>query len=325
MELRFCTLGQFTLSRDGQVVPRAAWGTHRAAMLCRVLLTYRHTRLHKEQIQDWIWPHAGPDAAARNLRVALSELRRIVEPQRGRQDTSHFIENGGDTIRLNCEGIWIDSHELLLAAQPHPNAATLETLRAAADLYQGIYLPDDLYADWAQVERERLAIAYETVLSHLAEAYAQRQRPDEALHAVRQALVAHPTSERLTEQAMRFACVCGDPAQALAAYDRLVAALAGELGVAPSAPLTQMADDIRTGHHPTAVAAAALPPLRPAARHSAAGRADELLGLLEQSQQLLAEIEAAVLRMRSSRHALNVHAAQARQLQQQLRRSASLS
>ena len=95
MTHRFTTLGSFSLTIHGQPVPRVKWGTHRAVTLCKVLLTYRGQRLHKEQVQDWLWPRACSEAAARNLRVALSELRSVLEPERQPRAPSRFILNGG--------------------------------------------------------------------------------------------------------------------------------------------------------------------------------------------------------------------------------------
>jgi len=88
------------------------WGTHRAATLCKVLVTHRGQKLHKEQLQDWIWPDASPVAAARNLRVALSELRRCLEPDLPPRAMSRYLENGGESIGLRCDELWTDGQAL---------------------------------------------------------------------------------------------------------------------------------------------------------------------------------------------------------------------
>ncbi len=311
MVIKFYTLGRFLLVREGQPVPRAEWRTHRAATLCKALLTHRGQRLHKEQLQDWVWPDASAAAASRNLRVALSELRRVLEPDRQARDESRFIEASGDTVELCSDGMWIDSQQLIDAGEielSDPNAVL--TLKSAADLYRGPYLPDDLYEDWAGVERERLALALETVLLKLAQAHALNDQHAKALQVCRQALTANPTSEVFAEHAMQYATQMGDAAQALAVYQEFCAALETRLQLRPSPRLARMAQEIREKPREDAgvpvVRVAVTPPLQ----QPTVGKtivyvdAQTVEATLQRSQRLANDVAVAIQRIRRTRSAL---------------------
>jgi LuxR family transcriptional regulator, maltose regulon positive regulatory protein len=251
MNLQVYTLGRFQLYIHDQAVPRAAWGTHRAAQLFKLLLTYRYQALHKEQIQDWLWPNADLEASSRNLRVALSELRRVLEPDRSPYDPSRYILNGGETVCLNSDDLWVDSHQVLVAARLDPTDPTALPMLKAAALFSGEYLPDDLYADWTTVERERLRLAYERVLARLAEAYALQGEYAKSTHICRDALAVYPTAEIFVAHLLRYSIYTDETARALRAYAMLCAALDRELGVEPDATIIAMAERLRHGLAPT--------------------------------------------------------------------------
>ena len=322
MTHQFTTLGGFGLAIHGQAVPHARWGTHRAATLCKVLLTYRGQRLHKEQVQDWLWPHATVEAAARNLRVALSELRSVLEPERQPRDPSRFIQNGGESLSLNCDEAWIDSQVILDAAQLDPQAPdALHHLQAAAQLYRGVYLPDDLYEDWVQVERQRLTLAHETVQLKLSQAYAHRRQYSEAIQVLRQALVAHPTHEGFVEHLVHYTAQTRQPAIALAAYERLCQTLAAELATTPSPHLACLVQQVRDGTFATPPETVETPV--PARNRQWSGsmaltvEGQQLQTNLHRSQVLVGDLSDALAEMRVKRlrlqtQALHAHTVRAR-------------
>ncbi|MEM0934235.1 MAG: transcriptional regulator, partial [Bacteroidota bacterium] len=54
--IRFQTLGQFALWRDGEKVNAKDWGRDKTIQLIQYLISYRHKHaLHKESIMDHLW------------------------------------------------------------------------------------------------------------------------------------------------------------------------------------------------------------------------------------------------------------------------------
>ncbi len=248
MTLRFQSLGSFVVYRDGLPLPRSNWGSHRALTLAKVLLTHRNQAIHKEQLAEWIWPTARADAAERNLYIATSDLRRALEPDRTPRSPSRYVHTDGDTIELATNGGWVDADALLEAADVDAHAPhALPSLGEAARLYGGVYLPDDLYVDWAQVERERLALAHETILFKLADAHAARGDYQAAVIACRRGLIRYPLSEAGVARCMLYASQVGEAGLALRAYETLVSSLRREMQIEPQPHLARMAEQLRQG------------------------------------------------------------------------------
>ena len=310
MVIKFYTLGRFVLVRDGQAVPRAEWRTHRAATLCKVLLTYRGQRLHKEQLQDWIWPDVSASAASRNLRVSLSELRRVLEPDRQARDESPFIEVSGDTVELRTDDLWLDSQRVIEAGDVDPAAPNaLLQLQAAVDLCRGPYLPDDLYEDWAAVERERLALAHESIQLRLAQAYALNAQYTQALAICRHSLAVNPTSEVFAEHAMQYAVQLGDASQALVIYHEFCTELEARLQLRPSLHLTELAAQIRetpraAEPRPVRVPLASALPQPMVGKSVVFVEAQTVEATLQRSQELANDMALALKRIRQARSAL---------------------
>ena len=117
---------------------------------------------------------------------------------------------------------------------------TLARLRAALDLYEGDYLPEALYEDWAAETRERLLTLYLRAADRLAGALIDRDRYEEALNACQAILARDPCWERAYRLAMRAYTAQGNRPQALRAYQRCVDVLREQLDVEPSPETTAL-------------------------------------------------------------------------------------
>src|SRR5207253_1707696 len=91
-------IGPMRLTRDG--VPVDAPELRRARV--RQLLSALAVRpvLTRDQANELLWPGLAPAKAARNMRVTLTHLRRLLEPDRSGGDASYHLRTDGDTIRL---------------------------------------------------------------------------------------------------------------------------------------------------------------------------------------------------------------------------------
>jgi len=95
---RIDVIGRMRLTRDG--VPVDAPELRRARV--RQLLSALAVRpvLTRDQAIELLWPGLDPAKAARNMRVTLTHLRRLLEPDRSGGDASYHLRTDGDTIRL---------------------------------------------------------------------------------------------------------------------------------------------------------------------------------------------------------------------------------
>ncbi len=243
-QLRAQTLGAFRVWRgEVELAPRE-WQRDKARQLFQLFITERGRWLQRDEIVDRLWPSLGPEAAARDFKVALNALNRAVEPGHLPDEPFAFVAREGTAYRLRPEAdLWLDAAAFerrceagLRGPLSGPGSAeTLAHLRAALRLYTGDYLPDALYDDWSAEARERLLTLYLRAADRLAAALMQRQQYDEALDACQAILARDPCWESAYRTIMQAYARQGNRAQACRTYQRCVETLRQQLDVAPSA------------------------------------------------------------------------------------------
>jgi LuxR family maltose regulon positive regulatory protein len=248
---RVALLGSFRLWHHGREVPAEAWSRDKALGLFQLLVVNRGRGLHREQIQEALWPGARPDASALSLRVALSALHRAVEPDRARDELPRLVRREGTSLRLDTELVWTDVDEFTSlvrqarvadAAGHHEQA--IDVLRRALDLYRGDLLEERPYAEWAEEERRSLRDTHLRAASRAAELMVEVEAYDDALEVCDRLLARDPCCEAAYAQQARAHLGLGNRALALRACERCVATLREELDLDPSADVLALRDEL---------------------------------------------------------------------------------
>jgi tetratricopeptide (TPR) repeat protein len=89
--LQIHLLGDLQLWRGGQIVPSDAWSSRKACQLFKLLVTHRHRTVSSDELIEWLWPDLNPESARNSLWVAVSHLRRVLEPGKIGRGASTFI------------------------------------------------------------------------------------------------------------------------------------------------------------------------------------------------------------------------------------------
>lgn len=232
------TLGAFRVWRAGRPVDDGAWGRDKAVQLFQYLVTARRKRLDKEQIVDALWPDLDAAAGDRDFKVALNAVQRALEPERAARAEPRFVRRWGAAYGLDLADVWVDAEALeghVAAGNRALDAdrtAAVGHYEAAAALYAGDYLPERRYDDWASVEQERLQVLAFGAMTTLAELLLA-SNPLESLRLAGNVLAADPVWEDAWRVEMRAHAARGNRALAIRAWERCVAALDRELGIAP--------------------------------------------------------------------------------------------
>ena len=138
------------------------WLDQRSGQLLKYLICERHRRVASDEIADALWPHAGP-LTRNSVRHQVHVLRERLEPHRVSRAASRFIVTRRGGYMLDPEHVWLDADQFegeisaglrLLARGDASTAAT--RLERALALYRGDLLAENLYAEWALEERDRL-------------------------------------------------------------------------------------------------------------------------------------------------------------------------
>ncbi|HXF81206.1 MAG TPA: BTAD domain-containing putative transcriptional regulator, partial [bacterium] len=228
-------LGPFELRRNGKPVPAAAWPRAASRRLLQYLTVCRRA-VTREQVMEALWPGSDPARAANQLRVALSALRRVLEPSQPPRRPSVWLRAQGGEVSLIRERWEIDLDQFTAAIERSRRTAgepRLRALQEAVELYQGDLLEDAPYEEWAAPERERLLQLYLDAAAALAEAEVSSGRWPEALDRWRAVIAKAPADERAWRGVIRAYAAMDRRAEAIQAFEQCRAALA-DLGVGPS-------------------------------------------------------------------------------------------
>ncbi|HZR39792.1 MAG TPA: BTAD domain-containing putative transcriptional regulator, partial [Ktedonobacteraceae bacterium] len=262
--LTVTTLGRFAVYRDQQQLSGGNWKRRKVSGLFKLLISADQHRLHREQIQEILWPSSTSEQAANSFGTTLYLLRRALEPERTVGKDTPYISLSHDTTLLVSENIQIDADlfeagvkELQTSlAQKGSNQDNelISEFDRVLQLYTGDYLPEDLYEDWTQKRRERLRRFHCWLLEHAATlAIAQRMglRAREYL----QTLLEHDATDEQTHRLLMLVYArMGHRTDALNQFNQLRAILRSELNTAPLPETVALYRDIQNGRIPSDLA-----------------------------------------------------------------------
>jgi len=160
-QLRIHALGRTRVLREDEPLD-GSWQDNRAGEILKYLVTKRHRAVHADEIVEKLWPDGGVRGTG-GLRYFVHVLRQQLEPARPVRAPSSFVLAMRGGYALDDSRVWIDATEFeehveagLTAHQQKDVETALVRLQRGLDLYQGDFLAEVPYADWAINERDRL-------------------------------------------------------------------------------------------------------------------------------------------------------------------------
>jgi DNA-binding SARP family transcriptional activator len=254
--LRVALFERLRVWRGAEEIEPRAWQRKKAHQLLALLLTNRHRWLLREQICEMLWPEEARADAEAQFKVTLNALNAALEPARPPRVPPFYVRRQGSAYRFcPTDGLWLDVDEFerriaaaqSLAAGPGADslAAARDELLGAVGLYQGDYLSEYLYEEWAREERERLAAAYLEAATALADLLLQSEQPHEAVRLCESILARDPSWEQAYGILMRAYARQGNRRLAMVAYERCVRNLRSLLDVAPLPQTVRIYEAVR--------------------------------------------------------------------------------
>lgn len=155
--VRVRLLGGCTVEVDGRRVAMER-AKPRVRSLFRLLAVHAGAAVHREVIQEALWPEADAPAGARSLHVALSALRHQLDEVASRPGGGLVVREG-DAYRLDLtpDDVDVGRFEHAVAsgrlARARGEPAT-DAFARALDLYSGDLLPEEGPAEWVTERRD---------------------------------------------------------------------------------------------------------------------------------------------------------------------------
>src|ERR1700694_1484869 len=269
MSLEIATLGRFEVRRKHELLTGGNWSRRKVVDLFKLLLSAEQHRLHREQIQEILWPDSSLEQASNSLGKTLYLLRRALEPDlvAGKGSSSVYVSLDHDTLMLVLDAMTIDADNFEASTKQlqtrmrsrggqetaSQNLQMLDEFDRALSLYQGDYLPEDLYEDWPQRRRDRLRRMYSWLLENAAELAVANGAGQRACEYLLGLLEKNSADEQTHRQLMLIYARMGRRSDALDQYLLLRKALKEELHAAPLAETNDLLKRIQLGQIPVDV------------------------------------------------------------------------
>jgi DNA-binding SARP family transcriptional activator len=239
--LRIQTLGAFNVWLGRKELSAADWKREKSRQLLQVLVGNYGKWLHRDQITVILWPDADPKTASNNLKVSLSTLNQVLEPNRQRNDTPYFILRRADQYMLNPPaGILIDA--LQFDEQAH--APELSKLTEAAMLYRGRYFENNPIQEYFIFEEQYYHELYLHLMDKLIQNALDTNAYEQALDYAHALVTRDPLWEPAYRNLMRIYARMGNRSMVLQVYQQCQEALYRQLGSSVSSETRALAEEL---------------------------------------------------------------------------------
>ncbi len=211
-------LGPFEIEQGKRRLPYNEWPSKKSLLAFKYLaLNRKKGFVPREVLMELLWPESPLEIAQRNLNMAISTLRRTLEPAMRRGQSSYLLASK-DAFQLDLgPGGWTDAEifeRKAAAARKARETGDFDVcfvaLREAIDLYRGPLLPEEGRDDWCAGERKQLAASYGQLLVDLSTELLRRGDYAQAISVLDKAISLDPASEELCRKQMQLHAQTGN-------------------------------------------------------------------------------------------------------------------
>lgn len=244
LRLEFRVLGPIEVWEKGE---RLAVGGGRQRALLAALLLRPNEMVSTDHLIDELWGERPPETAATALHGFVSQLRKVLEPDRGSGATPAVLVTRSPGYALHAENDQIDAQLFerlfeegrdLLADDDAPAAS--ERLRQALALWHGAAFSEVADQPFAHAEALRLEELRLQALENRIEADLTLGKVAELVPELESLVAREPLRERLRWQLMRSLYASGRQAEALEVYQQTRRRLMDDLGIEPGRQLQEL-------------------------------------------------------------------------------------
>lgn len=192
--LRIEMLGGFSVSTKGRMVQ---FNRSSSRLLFQHLLVAYPRRMHEEELMEYVWPESEPAKSRANLRTAVKDLRRSLDPYavpRGSSYVTYDDQHYGLALPSESRLDYIRFADLISrcmrkeASDSGAVGGQVSDFRQALEIYRGPLLPMLPYESFVIELRERLQALYQKGSLRFAELLIEEQNTGEAANVIERAL-----------------------------------------------------------------------------------------------------------------------------------------
>lgn len=225
-DLKIFSFGRFRLYKGDTEIKAEKWISGKARLLFKYLTFHsRNGYVAKDKLLEMLWPDQDPDATNKRLHVALTTIRKMLEPDLPRGARSTYLLRDHDSYKLclGANGYWdvaaFDATLARAAGSDDPHAAVTHLLEAQS-IYKGPFLEEEPYTEWCLEAREIYQDKYKALLLKIADYYRQTGDSEKQIDYLQRFLVLDEYAEEIYCRLMILYYETGNRFMAAKTYER---------------------------------------------------------------------------------------------------------
>ncbi len=228
------SLGQIQVIVNNHALTSSDWIWQTSRDLFFFLLS-QSTSVTKEMVGAIFWPDCSPLELKQRFKNSIYRLRHAAGKDTISFENEYYQFNRAIDYEYDAESF---EKEIDLARQTLDIEEQISRYQAAAQLYQGPFLPD-INETWVLPERTRLQEMYYDALLKLSTHFFSQHRYEQALEYIKR-LIAEDHSEESYRLSMKIYAAMGNRAGIVRQYEECCAILEEEYGSEPSQQTHQL-------------------------------------------------------------------------------------
>ena len=179
------TLGGFKLWRGDEEIEPQQWKREKSRQLFQLLVANRNRWIHRDLIVNVLWGNQSIENSDNYLKVVLSTLNQVLEPDRPKGSTSFFVERQQNRYRLNPNARIIADIDIF---NQEITKNTSYSLERAIDLYQGRFFSGNYIQEWLSIDEQYYHQQFMLAAEKLADLKIEAGQYEEALEVTHKML-----------------------------------------------------------------------------------------------------------------------------------------
>ncbi|MFN8671550.1 MAG: tetratricopeptide repeat protein [Candidatus Sericytochromatia bacterium] len=235
-KIKFYCFGEFKALIDNKQISNKDWSGFKTKLAVAYLLQ-NPKGVTKEQLANLLYPDT--DITRTAINVILSRVRKAIEPELGKNETSKYIIfNDGKYFFNFASSYFVDTEEfnyLLREANENNNEdEKLLLFTKIIALYEGDFLNEFSSEFWVQIEKENFRRKIDKVFDQIFDIHYKKKNFEEIIKISEKELTLDRCSEKAFQRKIKAFIALNRKDEALKTYKIMKNILKVDLGVEPS-------------------------------------------------------------------------------------------
>jgi LuxR family maltose regulon positive regulatory protein len=198
------TFGKFIFYKDGVEIKNNEWKRESVKDLFKYLIIKKGRAL-KDEIYEDLFPNLSLSSKYNSLRVSISILKRILEPDLNKYEKSRYIKIERDLIYINFDEFYIDSYVFENISKIAIKERNPDLISKSMEIYKDRFLNEDRYKDFVIHKTLELEEIYINLLNLYGElSINSKNNKEKGFECLRKSLQIDPFQDEILKKYFDF-------------------------------------------------------------------------------------------------------------------------